>query len=510
MNHVKKLCCMIWILLFSNQFVYMQNVKYYVRFEDEKFIPIEQERSKVNDVDYMKVKTENENFNIVLSKHRIKNFSQAFPTAKSEWLQKVYIIESETALIDELEKQEFRKAIPNIEPLCEPELLYTPNDYALAIHQTNLDLVNAKQAWDIMGNLPRIPIGVTDTYFDIFHEDLENQFIAVRGSNIRPNDSNTANHGTAVAGLLGAITNNGKGIASISLGAKICASTNWGNDNEILLLAQQGYRVINCSWLNGCAPSTIQEKLYNEIRDIWNAVVVFGAGNSTDNCGSLTAKVYPASYSSVLSVTSVNHKNPVGYMDPAGLGVEWKDCHEWINGSGSSHHHNDAVDICAPGYCVPTTILSDLGKYTSALWGTSFAAPHVTAAVCLILSINPCLSAEQAMNIVKNTADASIYSIPYNAPFIGLLGTGRLDVAAACLSAAQTATRTFSTPSTLSGTQTIQANYAIRTTAPVQLSSGANILFKTRKEVEITAGFEVPIGATFEINVDPNNGVICN
>ena len=506
MNYIKKLCCIIGILLFSNHFAYMQDVKYYIRFEDEKFIPIEYQQLKETEADYMKVKTGNEKFNLILSKYKIKNFSQAFPTAKSEWLQKVYIIESETALLDEIEKQEFRKEeISHIEPLCEPELLYTPNDYALAIHQTNLDLVNAKQAWDIIGNLPRIPIGVTDTYFDIYHEDLENQFIAVRGSN----DNTTSLHGTAVAGILGAITNNGKGIASISLGAKMIASTR-ANDNEVLLLAQQGYRVINCSWYNTCFSSTVQDNLYQEIRDVWNTVVVFGAGNNVSHCGSLTAKVYPASYSSVLSVTSVNHKNPVGYMDPIYGGVEWKDCHEWINGSGDSHHHNDAVDICAPGYCVPTTILSNAGKYSSAIWGTSFAAPHVTAAICLILSINPCLTAAQAIDIVKNTADASIYSIPYNAPFIGLLGTGRLDVAAACLSAAQSATQIFSTPTILSGTQTIQTDYAIRTTAPVQLSSGANILFKTRKEVEINAEFEVPVGATFEINVDPNNSITCN
>jgi len=52
--------------------------------------------------------------------------------------------------------------------------------------------------------------------------------------------------------------------------------------------------------------------------------------------------------------------------------------------------------------------------------------------------------------------------------------------------------------------------YTIRTEAPVQIAVGANILFETRKEVELTAGFEVPLGAAFEINVNPNNIVNCN
>ena len=123
-----------------------------------------------------------------------------------------------------------------------------------------------------------------------------------------------------------------------------------------------------------------------EIRDIWNAVVVFGAGNSVGYTGSLSEKLYPASYSSVLSVTSVGHTNDIGYSVPGYGPVLWKDCH-----------------------------IMDMST-----------------------------------------------------------------------------------------------NYAIRTTAPVQIPSGSNVLFKTRKEVDLNAGFEVAAGATFEVNVNPNNTINCN
>jgi hypothetical protein len=102
----------------------------------------------------------------------------------------------------------------------------------------------------------------------------------------------------------------------------------------------------------------VQDSLYSEIKNKWNAVVVFGAGNSTSHCGSLKAKVYPASYNSVLSVTSVGHVYEVGTTSSYGT-INWKDCHESTIGDvTSAHHHNSAFDICAPGYHVPTTMLN--------------------------------------------------------------------------------------------------------------------------------------------------------
>ena len=497
------------ILLSLTQLAYLQNKSFYMRIVDESFVPIE--TRQVRGLEKVEVRTKSEKFNAVLSKYNIKRFSQAFPTAKSEWLRQVFIVESEAALLEYLERNEFAKEIMNIEPLGEPELLYTPNDYSLALSQTNLDLVKAKGAWDIIGNLPRIPIGVIDTYFKTDHEDLENQFIAISGSN-----TNIANyHGSAVAGLLGAITNNGKGIASISLGTKMYASTNTDLNlinSEVLRIAQLGYRVINCSWTLGCGYSHIDDSLYSEIKNTWNTVVVFGAGNNGGYryCHGTSDKVYPASYPSVLSVTSVGHMHPAGYISPVHGPVGWIDCHEEVVGNlWSAHHHNDAVDICAPGYDVPI-IRIDLSEQYGYDSGTSYATPQVAATACLVLSINPCLSAAQAIDIIKNTADASIYSLPCNAPFLGLLGSGRLDVEAASLMAAESATKTFSLPTTFSGNQVVETNYAIKTTAPTKIVSGANVLFKTRKEVVIDSEFEVELGATFEINVNPNNTINCN
>ncbi len=240
-------------------------------------------------------------------------------------------------------------------------------------------------------------------------------------------------HGTPVVGCAAADTDNNKGIASIGFNSKVVFSSRWANNNEVLRLAQiPGVRVINLSWINSCNPTVTQETLYEEIRDVYNVVVVAGAGNRSHHCGE-NAYVYPASYESVVSVTSVGHRNDYGYVSPQHGPNNWKDVHEEVIGDpNSTHHHNDRVDICAPGYNVKST---QMGDNYGGVWGTSFAAPIVAGVCALVASVNPCLTADDIAQIVLNSADASIYNIPENSPYIGLLGTGRVDAYAAVLMA---------------------------------------------------------------------------
>ncbi|MGC3976870.1 MAG: S8/S53 family peptidase [Paludibacteraceae bacterium] len=504
-----------FIVLLITMFFFMNLLSqelnyYYVRITNKDIVPITiaiDSKTKI-----LKLKSRNDKLNKMLEKYRIKQFYQAFPTAPTSSLQEIYYVECQNEEFKKEMNENFPSEIPEIDILCTPQTtgIYVPNDYSLAMTQSNLDLINAKEAWDYVYGLPKIPLAVTDTYFELDHEDLINQVSIFGGSN----SNNSNNHGTAVAGLLSTLTDNNLGLAGLGLNSKIYASTNWASDNEVLRLAQAGYRVINCSWINNCTYSSSQAELYDVIKNVYNCVVVFGAGNGTNHCGSLTAKVYPASYSSVLSVTSVGHKFPIGYLDPSYNNIkwEWEDCHEEVVGDpNTAHHHNEEVDICAPGYCVPTTYATSMnsGKYGNS-WGTSFAAPQVAATVGLVLSVNPCLTATQAMNIVVNSSDTSIYSIPENVAYIGKLGHGRLDVKAAVQLAVQSATIVFSEPINFTGVQTIVSNYAIRAiNQPITISPGANITFKTRREVELNSGFEVKNGAIFEINVDPNNPIVC-
>ncbi|HDQ15694.1 MAG TPA: hypothetical protein ENN45_01385, partial [Bacteroidetes bacterium] len=418
-------------------------------------------------------------------------FCQAFPSAKTSWLREVYYIECKDSLFGEKLKLSFGDKIPLIEYLCEPQLTLSPND-PLIPDQSQFSLTEQNEAWEYYFDLEKVPIGITDTYFDLSHEDLD--FIGVQGSNLpyyKPQ------HGNLVSGMAAAKTNNNLGIASVGYDTRIYGSSNWGSDSEVLNLVEQGYKVINCSWLNNCFYSAIQEALYNEIRNVWDAVVVFGAGNS--HCGNPSNYCYPASYDVNISVTSVTHTS----TDP--------DAHErTIGDTTTTYQHNDAVDICAHGYGVRSCDVMgaggvDPGNYTWG-WGTSFAAPQVAATLAAIFTINPCLTANEAEDILLDAADASILSYSYNTYYTAKLGTGRLNVLDAVKGAAESAT-TYFEDETLSSSQTTETLFGI-SFDNVTISSGTHT-FRTRKEISINGNFQINSGVTCTFDVDVSNIISC-
>ena len=500
MKIIKLLTVLIFIIQAISSF--SQNASFYIQIEDNEIVP---EVTKDEKSEFLKVKAKKTDLDNLYKKYKIKKFEIAFPTAITPSLKNVYHIKCNDKRLGEELKEKYKEKIPLLEYRGQGQLTYTPNDYGLALGQTNLDLINAKDAWDICKDISKIGIAITDTYFDLSHQDLN--MTLVGGSN-----SSNDLHGTFVAGCIAAITDNNLGLASVGFNTPLFVSSNWNDDNEVLRLAQAGYRVINCSWMDTCSFSTVQETLYNEIRNVWNAIVVFGAGNSGSlHCGNNNPS-YPASYNSNIAVTSVGHINEVGTQGSPSN--NWKDVHEEIIGDSlSAHKHHTTMDICAPGYNISTTDIigsggASTGNYASS-WGTSFAAPQVSATLGLILSVNPCLSADEAVNILLDNADNSIYTIPENQRYIGRLGTGRLDVSAAVSAAAETATL-YLQNQTLSGSQSINSNYAIHALGNVTIPSGANINLITRKEVSLTGPFEVATGAAFSIDVNVNNIINCN
>lgn len=368
-------------------------------------------------------------------------FQKAFPTASSPYLQRVYKIKlsDETYLQSMFERNEIEyvELVEN-----DNRLLYTPNDFdgiPDADPSTQLDLIKARQAWNITQGDPNIIVGIVDTFFDTTHEDLTNQII--QNNDINPCSGNLGycDHGTRVAGIVAAQTDNDKGISSIGFKTKLITFANGTSTNEVLLLLQvPGVRVINISWLSGCNYSPIHAAVYQEI---WEngVVVVCGAGNGLNgtSCGNGHDYLYPASYDHTISVTSVGHVYPVGTNDPIVGERDWKDVHEkYIGDPNSSHTHNDKVDISAPGYhMTTTTVLEGIpNDYLNYANGTSYASPTVAGVVALMLAVNPSLTPDQVKNILKNTAD-DIYQIPENTPYIGLLGTGRVNAYRAVLEA---------------------------------------------------------------------------
>ncbi|MGW9015951.1 S8 family peptidase [Priestia megaterium] len=251
---------------------------------------------------------------------------------------------------------------------------YTPNDPFFA-YQYGPQKVQAPDAWDVTTSNGNIKIAIIDTGVQLNHPELAIKlwpgYNFVEG-NLNPNDGN--GHGTHVAGIAGALTENSLGIAGIAPSASIIpvrALDNSGNGtlsniaNAITYSTNAGAKVINLSLGSSQGSITLE----NAINYAWNqgVVIVAAAGNEASN--TLT---YPAAYQNVIAVASTD-----------------------INDQKSDFsNYGTWVEVSAPG----STILSTYtGSYYAYLSGTSMACPHVAGLAAL-------LAAQGKNNVqIKNT-----------------------------------------------------------------------------------------------------------
>jgi len=189
-------------------------------------------------------------------------------------------------------------------------------------------------------------------------------------------------HGTHVAGIACAITNNKKGIAGIARNHRILpVKVGYDDSNSVnvtggyegmLYAAMMGADIINCSW--GSPTSSIAEQeIVNEVLHL-GSVIIGGAGNDQSDMA-----FYPASYRGVVSVAAIG---------PDSLKAGYSNAH-------------GTVDISAPGSFIYSTVLNNGYGYSS---GTSMAAPIVSGVAALVKSLNPARSNEQIAGILKSSA----------------------------------------------------------------------------------------------------------
>lgn len=351
------------------------------------------------------VTTNSEAVNTLISNFNITSIEKAAPASRSEKLQSLYQIDcqcDEQDLLVEVAKLKNTFVSPEIGPKY--ETLGMPNDFNLAVsNDYALNLINAQGAWTLTEGDSSIVIGITDAGYYMNNMEL---YPKVVSSNLNFSMTNAA-HGTAVATTAAGSTNNAFGKSSIGFNSSLDLRPM--NYNGLLEATYAGAKVINASWAGGCYYSFYGQDIVNEVYNN-GSIIVASAGNGS-TCNNASTKVYPASYEHVISVTSVgpsnNHERTIG--NPA-----------------TTHQHNDAVDICAPGYDVYVTTTN--GSFITAN-GTSFAAPYVSGTVALMLAVNKCLTFEDVDYILKASADTVVNAV--NPQYAGGLGAGRLDAAKA-------------------------------------------------------------------------------
>ncbi len=260
--------------------------------------------------------------------------------------------------------------------------------------------IDAAEGWDVLSSASNVVVAVIDTGTRYTHEDLAaNIWLSpIDGShgtnavdgNTNPYADLVNGHGTMVAGVLGGVGNNGKGIAGVAWKVQImvCKSFNssgTGNISDTVACIDyaiaNGARIINASF--GFNPDSLA--LSNAIVSARNAgvIVVAACGNSSANVD--VSPTYPACYrlDNVVSVAATDRNDSLASFSNFGA---------------------TNVHLGAPGAQIWSTFSFTDGYYNSDS-GTSFSAPFTAGALALLMARFPANSHQQIISRLLNGTD---------------------------------------------------------------------------------------------------------
>ncbi len=276
--------------------------------------------------------------------------------------------------------------------------------------QWHLAKVRAEAAWTLSLGSADVAIAVLDTGCDPSHPDLAEKLLP--GWSFVSRSANTADghgHGTHVAGIAAAATDNAVGVAGLGrlcsiLPVQVLDETGSGSYSAVASgirwAADRGARVVNLS-LGGTAPSTTLESAVRYATRS-GALVVAAAGNSNT-----TEPSYPAFLEDALAV---------GASTPS-------------DARASFSNHGPWVDLAAPGTSIlstfpmaPVTLGSQPSGYSS-MSGTSMSAPVVAGTAGLVYALLGTRATPAAVRAALGGSAA-----PLSSPWAA---SGRLDAGAA-------------------------------------------------------------------------------
>jgi len=278
-----------------------------------------------------------------------------------------------------------------------------PNDPYLD-EQWALSQIQMPKLWQITTGNREILVAILDTGIDQNHEDLKGKVVAEVSFTDSPTPNDIYGHGTHIAGIIAANSNNGVGIAGMAPGSQLM-NVKVANDKGrcqasavvkgIIWAVNNGANVINIS-VELEEPSP---ELEGAVNYAWSqgVVIVAAAGNEGSQ-----SPVYPACYENCIAVAATRQDDTLAPLS----------------------NYGDWVDIAAPGFNIYSTLPDNSYGYKS---GTSFASAYVSGLAALLFSVVTDTNGDGRLNdevraaIEDGCQQASMNSV----------GCGRIDAATA-------------------------------------------------------------------------------
>ena len=304
----------------------------------------------------------------------------------------------------------------NVESVGEDHKLYLMGNTASSLNDTykndiwHFDNINTGGAWDVLGKTSgrkKVRVAVIDSGVERSHSDLKgvvktNKCMIYGDDNYEKNESSAVSlHGTHIAGIIGATSNNKNGIAgvasynndtveiysyrvfdkNISLDGKVSVSAGEMNVANAIIYAveKDGCKVINLSL--GSDTEVPIVKAACEYAGKKGCTVIAAGGNEGKN-----SRIYPGDYDSAISVIAATYGK-----DPSKPSQNRR---AYFSSYGGK-------DISAPGKSIYSTEFNNGYRESD---GSSQAAGMVTAVVAMICSVRPDLKQDDIKSIITSTA----------------------------------------------------------------------------------------------------------